>query len=78
VEDLRVVVDADPLALVGDQLEQPVLLEREREELDERPAEHCHDHGERGEQQRVGRDRPADVNPGPTTSRPCGRLDRED
>ena len=40
VEDLRVVVEADPLALVRDQLEEAVLLERERDELVERVPEH--------------------------------------
>ena len=55
VEDLRVVVDADPLALVCDQLEEAVLLERERDELVERVPEHGDDHEQRRREQYVRR-----------------------
>ena len=72
-EDRLVVVEADPLALVLDQLDEPVLLEREREQAVHRVAEHGHDHDERRQHEEVRRRRAA----GTTTpsSRPRDRLD---
>ena len=49
----RVVVEADPDALALDQLGQPVLLERERDELVERVAEDRRDHDDDRQDQQV-------------------------
>ena len=54
VQDRAVVGEADRLALVLDQLEQPVLLEREPDEAVDRVAEHRADRHEHREDQPVG------------------------
>ena len=76
-EDLPVVVEPDPLALVGDQLGKPVLLERERDEPVERISEHPADHDECGDQQQVGGDVATRLDPPTPSSRHEGRLDGE-
>ena len=60
-EDRLEVVEADPRSLMLDQLDEAVLLEREREEAVQRIAEHGHDHDERRQHEHVrrGRDVPA-------------------
>ena len=55
-EDRGEVVQPDPLALVGDQLEEPVVLEREPAEEVDRVAEDRDDHDHGGQDQRI-RDR---------------------
>ena len=53
VEHEPEVVQADPLALVPDQLEQPVVLEREPDEVVERVSQHRRDHRGCGEEEHV-------------------------
>ena len=73
MEDAGVVVDPDPAALVADQLEQAVLLEREDDDLVERVAEHERDHEQRRRDEHV-RDAAGGYPPAQTPPpEPCGR-----
>src|SRR6059058_2980271 len=74
VEDRRVVVDADPDALVEDQLVQAVVQERLPDQVVDRIAEDGPDHDGGRDQQRVRRELPdGNVTPGAPPSR---RRDR--
>src|SRR5205085_4435513 len=71
VEHGAEVVQADPLTLVPDQLEEAVMLEREPDEEVERVGEDRADHGDRRREEQVGPGEPGD---GKTTppERECG------
>src|SRR6185312_16541064 len=56
-EHRPVVVEADPVTLVLDQLEEPVLLERQPDELVDRVAEEEDDRNRNGQDQSVRRQR---------------------
>src|SRR5262245_21009009 len=69
VEDRRVVVEADPGALVEDQLAQAVVQERLPDQVVDRVAEDGPDHDGRRDQQRIRRELPdGNVTPGAPTA----------
>jgi hypothetical protein len=73
MKDAAEVVEADVLAVVLDELEQPVLLERELDEVVDRVAEDRRE-DEDDRQKKEVRDRPAGDAPAgpPPPPRPCG------
>ena len=73
VEDEVVVVQADVLARVRDQLGQSVLLQREVDQVPDRVAEDGADRGQHGEDEQVGDGRTPD--PGPGMTRPPSRAE---